>query len=74
MMSWLKDRTGAQLAALFLVAVVAAVVAARAAVSYGACAWYGYQTDRETRYAAFVGCMVQVDTKWVPRSELRVAQ
>lgn len=39
-----------------------------------ACTYYGYQTDRETRYAAFVGCMVKVDDKWFPRNELRVTQ
>lgn len=43
-------------------------------VSWGQCSWYGYQTERETRYAAFVGCMVQIDNKWYPRNELRVAQ
>jgi hypothetical protein len=41
---------------------------------WGSCAWYGYQTDRETRYAAFVGCMVQVENRWVPRNELRLVQ
>lgn len=43
-------------------------------LAWGQCAWYGYQTERETRYAAFVGCMVQIDNKWYPRNELRIAQ
>ena len=43
-------------------------------LAWGACSWYGYQTDRDTRYAAFVGCMVKVNNAWVPRSELRVMQ
>ena len=38
---------------------------------WGDCAWYGYQTNRDTRYAAFVGCMVKKNEHWVPRSELR---
>ena len=41
---------------------------------WGACSWYGYQTSRDTRYAAFVGCMVQVNGNWIPRNELRVVQ
>lgn len=44
------------------------------AAAWGACSWYGYQTNRDTRYAAFIGCLVRVDTQWVPRSELRVTQ
>lgn len=40
----------------------------------GACAYYGYQTDREIKYAAFVGCMVKVSGSWVLRSELRAVQ
>jgi hypothetical protein len=38
------------------------------------CSYYGMQTDRETRYAAFVGCMVLVDGAWYPRNEIRVMQ
>ncbi|KRV74525.1 MULTISPECIES: hypothetical protein [Pseudomonas] len=44
------------------------------AIAWGACSWYGYQTNRDTRYAAFIGCMVRVDQQWIPRSELRVLQ
>lgn len=43
-------------------------------IAWGSCSWYGYQTDRDTRYAAFVGCMVRVNNAWVPRNELRVMQ
>lgn len=45
-----------------------------ALLSRANCAWYGSQTERSTRYAAFVGCMVQVEDHWVPRAELRTAQ
>ena len=38
------------------------------------CSYYGVQTDRETRYAAFVGCMVKLDGAWFPRNEIRVMQ
>lgn len=44
------------------------------AIDWGTCAWYGHQTERETRYAAFVGCMVKTHTGWVPRNELRTQQ
>lgn len=57
-----------------LAAVLLAVILIRMAMAYGSCAWYGYQTDRETRYAAFVGCMVKINNKWHPRNELRIAQ
>jgi hypothetical protein len=40
----------------------------------GSCSYYGYQTDRETKYAAFVGCMAKVSGNWVLRSELRAVQ
>lgn len=43
-------------------------------IAWGGCSWYGYQTDRETRYAAFVGCMVKLEQGWIPRAELRVVQ
>ena len=43
-------------------------------VAWGSCSWYGYQTGRETRYAAFIGCMVAVQGNWIPRNELRVVQ
>lgn len=43
-------------------------------IAWGHCSWYGYQTSRDVRYAAFVGCMVQVGDHWVPRTELRTEQ
>lgn len=54
--------------------VVLAVVVTMSVFNRGTCAYYGYQTDRETRYAVFVGCMVKVHDKWIPRNELRVTQ
>lgn len=57
-----------------VVALVVAVWIVKCLASWGACSWYGYQTDRPTRYAAFIGCMVQIDGKWFPRNELRVVQ
>lgn len=53
----------------FLVSVVIGRV-----IAWGTCSWYGHQTERETRYAAFVGCMVKVGQQWIPRNELRVVQ
>ncbi|WP_016711308.1 hypothetical protein [Pseudomonas monteilii] len=47
---------------------------ANAAIHRVSCAWYGYQTERDTRYAAFVGCMVKMPNGWVPRAEIRTTQ
>jgi len=63
----------AQLWAICLIFVLIVWAIARG-LAWGQCSWYGYQTERETRYAAFVGCMVRVDGKWYPRNELRIAQ
>jgi hypothetical protein len=57
-----------------LALVVLLVWAVNRAIDWSQCAWYGHQTERDTRYAAFVGCMVKVDNNWIPRSELRVVQ
>lgn len=66
-------KAGRKLAIGMLVALLAAYALTRL-LGWGACSWYGYQTDRETRYAAFLGCMVKVSDGWVPRGELRVLQ
>lgn len=59
---------GAVLAALLLMWFVGRLIA------WGSCSWYGYQTNRDTRYAAFIGCMIRIDDRWVPRNELRIVQ
>lgn len=59
---------GALCAALLVVWLIGRLFA------WGQCSWYGYQTERDTRYAAFVGCMVEIDGNWYPRNELRVVQ
>ncbi|WP_282362139.1 hypothetical protein [Pseudomonas sp. PS01300] len=59
---------------LFLVAFTLLLIVVTSALSRANCAWYSYQTERETRYAAFVGCMVKTGGGWVPRTELRTAQ
>lgn len=58
--------------ALLMVVIVIALFLS--AVNRTGCWWYGKQTQREVRYAPFVGCMVKLDDKWFLRSELRVAQ
>lgn len=58
--------SGAVLGSLLL-----SIVLVNAAINWGACAWYGYQTDRDTRFALGVGCMVKTRDHWVPRNELR---
>lgn len=68
----MKQRT--RQALMIAGAVVASVVVIGSLVNRGACSYYGYQLDRETRYAPFVGCMVKVSGSWVLRSELRAVQ
>lgn len=67
-------RRRALAAALVLAGVVVVLWLITRAIAWGGCSWYGYQTDRPTRYAAFVGCMVEVNGRWIPRNELRVMQ
>ena len=55
-------------------AVLVLAVTAMSAANWAGCAWYGYQTDRTTRYAFGVGCMVKMPSGWRPRSELRTEQ
>jgi hypothetical protein len=43
-------------------------------IAWGGCSWYGYQLDRETRFAPFIGCTVKIDGRWIPRDELRTVQ
>ena len=78
MRNWLTDLPGwkqrlvlfcAGLLTSFLVVSVLCRLAA-----WGECSWYGYQTARDTRYAAFVGCMIQTPAGWIPRTELRIVQ
>ncbi|MBA1200493.1 hypothetical protein G7009_01575 [Pseudomonas capeferrum] len=65
----------ATMAGMFAIALVAALLwLILRAVDWGLCSWYGTQTERETRFAAFVGCMVKTSSGWVPRSELRTQQ
>lgn len=66
-----KKLTGAVLAIAAFLLVIWLVARLFA---WGDCAWYGYQTSRDTRYAAFIGCMVKVDQRWIPRAELRIVQ
>jgi len=67
----MKKRTFGLIA---VVVITAVVILVSRAIAWGSCSWYGYQTDREVRYAAFVGCMVKVQEHWIPRVELRVVQ
>lgn len=59
---------------LFITLVVLAIFAINRAFAWGTCSWYGHETSRDTRYSPFLGCMVKVNTGWVPRNELRVVQ
>lgn len=55
-------------------AIAALAVIFSSIVNRADCSYYGYQLDRETRYAAFVGCMVKTSNGWALRSELRTTQ
>ena len=59
---------------LILLALIVGCMLLSNVASRTTCSYYGFQTDRETRYAAFVGCMVLVDGAWFPRNEIRVMQ
>jgi hypothetical protein len=59
---------------LILLALILGCMLLSNVASRATCFYYGFQTDRETRYAAFVGCMVLVDGAWFPRNEIRLMQ
>jgi hypothetical protein len=59
---------------LILLALIVGCMLLSNVASRAICSYYGFQTDRETRYAAFVGCMVLVDGAWFPRNEIRAVQ
>lgn len=61
-------------ALITLVGILALGLLINSLINRGGCSYYGYQTDRETKYAPFVGCMVKSSGNWVLRSELRVVQ
>ncbi len=61
-------------ALITLVVILALGLLINSLINRGGCSYYGYQTDRETKYAPFVGCMVKSSGSWVLRSELRVVQ
>lgn len=68
----LLRRFGPVRLALVLIALVFAVVFLLAAVTARVeCSLYGYQTERETKFGMFVGCMVKTPSGYIPRSELR---
>ena len=59
---------------LILAVLVVGVWGVLRLIAWGQCSWYGYQTGRDVRYAAFVGCMVKSGPHWVPRTEIRTEQ
>lgn len=59
---------------LILLIVVLAIWLFFRLIAWGQCSWYGHQTARDVKYAAFIGCMVHVNNHWVPRNELRTEQ
>ncbi|MBA6068371.1 hypothetical protein [Pseudomonas mosselii] len=58
---------------LIMLAFLVVLIGITAVANRASCIWYGYQTERDTRYAAFVGCMVRTQSGWVPRTEIRTA-
>jgi len=53
---------------LLVLAAGAVIIAAlvMAGINRGLCAYTGWQLDRETRYAAFIGCMIRSGESWLP--------
>ena len=56
----MKRKQRVALAALLIVP-IALGIGLSMAYNHGTCAWYGYQTERETRYSAFIGCLVKAN-------------
>ncbi|CAB5587330.1 Uncharacterised protein [Pseudomonas putida] len=73
MKAWARHNVPASVIVIMLAFLLLMIIVA-AVVNRASCAWYGYQTERDTRYAAFVGCMVKTSSGWVPRAELRTEQ
>ena len=73
MKAWARRNVGASVI-LIMLAFLAVLIGITAVANRVSCAWYGYQTERDTRYAAFVGCMVNMPSGWTPRAEIRTAQ
>lgn len=69
---WVRDRIWRVVAVVLLVMIVIAAV--NRLIAWGSCEIYGAQTEREVRYAAFVGCLVKAGDGWVPKGELRIVQ
>jgi hypothetical protein len=70
----LKITTTGRKLAVVAAMIVLVIFAINRAFAWGTCSWYGHETSRDTRYSPFLGCMVKVNTSWVPRNELRVVQ
>lgn len=73
MKAWARHNVPASVIVIMLAFLLLMIIVA-AVANRASCAWYGYQTERDTRYAAFVGCMVKTSSGWVPRTELRTEQ
>ncbi|MNE96643.1 hypothetical protein D3C81_313880 [compost metagenome] len=73
MKAWMRANPAIS-AILAVAAFILLLIAANSVLGRASCAWYGYQTERSVRYAAFVGCMVKAHDAWVPRTEIRTAQ
>lgn len=72
LLNWVMAKLWRLIAAFALVVVV--IFALNRLLSWGGCELYGHQTERDVRYAAFVGCLVHVNDAWVPKNELRIVQ
>jgi len=67
-------KRAAVLVAFGVVMLILVIILIGRLISWGACELYGLQTEREVRYATFVGCMVKTKDGWFPKNELRVIQ
>lgn len=67
-------RNPATSALLIMIVFLLVLLILSSILNRASCAWYGHQTERDTRYAAFFGCMVKTSSGWVPRNELRTQQ
>lgn len=70
----MRQKTKLEFGLIAIAILISVIATLKAAYAWADCTWYGYQTERDTRYAFGVGCMANVKDQWVPRNELRMAQ
>lgn len=58
--------------AVFCVVFVVVGLILNSVLNRGVCAFYGWQTETETKYRPIVGCLGKVGERWIPIDKMRV--